>query len=597
MLPANAQAFTINSPGSNLNVFISEYDGYHWTPTRWMQLEANRSATVRTSYPAIALANYIGLPLTITAPAGTIIGGTSATMSLPFPAITGTSWQCTNCVDFMNAVSNAVAGDEIVLQDGTYALSNNLAYSSFTANNSAGNRGFEGVTFRSYSGNRTNCIISRSANTNGGWTMDQRGGKGYPVYFKDLTFSENCTAVTQSNLMRFYDGSVWMQNVRVTGTNLYDTDGEGVLYCQNLSNNDTQNVYYLFCQFDNQSGRLLNLSGFQTNGPTGIGSTNYGTKQIICTDVFTGGTTADYHNVIVAYPITVGIYGGNIYDTQQYISTAAYNSTVGFFFTSFPQAGTTARSKNEISGGNLFACNWTSYSGYVSPNGTNEANAQSSYLLFNSFSQANGGSGSFYVFSESNNITALHNRFLLASGAGLVLRYNGATFNWNIVTNNTGGYGIRSYSFTAGGSPSTTQPLVAFGNTFDHCGTAIYSTNNEWNSYFTNNATTKCGTSMNTSPAGAAVMSSDFNTWNQTVAAAYQVNANDITDANAALDANYFPIAGGNCDGNGATNIVDYVGDSDPYGLVLIYKPTRVSRGARERPAVYPGAVLYPDIW
>ena len=419
-------------------------------------------------------------------------------------------------------------------------------------------------------------------------------GTGKTTWFKDLTLDQSCTSATDAttNGMRFYDCSVTMQNVRVTGTNLIDTDGEAVFYCRNLTNGTTSNIDYLYCQFDNQSGRLLNFSGFQTNSPTGAGSTNYGTKRVICTDVFSSGTTAGRHSIIVAYPVTVSIYGGSVYDSPAYASTTGYNSILGFFFTTFPAGTTTARSLNKIVGGSMFACDWISWGGQIEPSGDNMANNVLSYYLFNTFRQGT-ASGGFTIFgaTATGGYTVEHNFFTMLTGKPLVCQYSGITFAWNIVTN--AGFGIQNYSYNG----SLTNPVNAYGNTFDKCTTAIYSTNTAFVVTLRNNAAKVSTTSINTDANGMSVINSDYNVFDPTVSGSYVAGAHDTTGVDAALDSNYFPTSSGNCDGTGDTSIVDYVGGSDLYGLPLFYKSSRLSRGARENPAVYSEAVLYPDIW
>ncbi|MDP2989201.1 MAG: hypothetical protein Q8O57_01380, partial [Kiritimatiellota bacterium] len=81
VLPAPGAAFQINADGSERDVFISEYDGVQWTPLRWVKLPAGNAVKVRCNYQQIALANYAGAALNITAPAGSSIGGKMARMS------------------------------------------------------------------------------------------------------------------------------------------------------------------------------------------------------------------------------------------------------------------------------------------------------------------------------------------------------------------------------------------------------------------------------------------------------------------------------------------------------------------------------------
>jgi hypothetical protein len=590
-LPSNARAFSIVADGNERNIFISEYDGNSWTPARWLKIEVARNVTVRTSYRKIALANYDGASVSITAPRGTVIGGSSAEMSLFFPAITGKTISVTNHADFNSAVEEAVAGDEIVLEDGTLALTNRLGHGSFTANIAAGNRGFEGITFRSRSGNPTNCIIARSGDTNGSWIFDQRENTGKATYFKDLTFDQSCTEMTEAttNGMRFYNGNFVMQNCHIRGTNLVDTDGEAVLYFQTSVNNTSNVIQLLNCHYYNQSGRMLCMTGLQTNSPTGAGSTNLGRRIVVNCHAYQGGTNPAYHNLAMFYPISVGIYGGTYYDSPQLVAENGYNCSAAFYFSKFPQTTNTARSKNEVRSLSMFGCLWTGYAGSgIQPIGTGQPDKLESFTLFNSFQQEN--LGTLFLFRLYTNITVAHNILRLKTGYGFFNNCAGWTIVGNILTN--AAYGFRATDFLG----SSTNDCFLLNNTLDKCSTAIYSTNNAYRSHFTNNAASGSTAGFSTTADGMATITADYNVFDPTTAG-YVAGAHDITNANAAFDANYFPTASGNCDGNGDTNAVDYVGSSDPYGLTLIYLPTRVSRGAREIPAVYANAVLLPDLW
>lgn len=589
-LPANARAFSIAATSTNLDLFIAEYDGSAWTPLRWIRTETGRATTVRTSYRKIALANYAGTAVSVTGPLGTVIGGTSVPMSLTFPAITGTSRSVNDVATLKTAIAAAVAGDEIVLDDATYALDVNLTHGSFTANEAAGNIGFEGITFRSASGNRAACIISRSADNTGGWIMDQRNSTGKTTYFKDLTFDETCVASSDAGAygLRFNACSVTMQNCRITGINLKDSDGEGVLYFMAYSSNLVNNISLLNCQFDTQSGRLLNFSGCQT-----LASTNYGTRQVISTDVFTGGTTAGLHHVIAIYNIAVGIYGGLIYDTQQYAVGVGYRGAPHFFFTQFPQAATTARSVNTIVGSTLFGCNWTTYAGALSPSDVaDRANSQATWYWNNYLRQINASAG-FQMLGGTASVgyEAGANIVIMNLGQFAWLANSGSTFINNIFQN--AGYVFRNVAYTG----AKTQPLVSLWNTASNSTVvAIMSTNNQFAVNLTNNATVTSATSISTDVNGMAVIAGDYNVFDPTVTG-YVAGAHDITNANAAIDTSGFPTASGNCDAVGANAAVDWVGGSDPFGLVTIYGPSQCSIGARAIPKIYAGAILYPEIW
>lgn len=577
-LPSNAHSFIINSDGTERNVFLSEFDGYQWTPLRWLKLEASRSATVRTSYRKIALANYDGATLSITAPAGSTVGGTMSTMSLTFPTITGTSRAVSTVAELKTAIAAAVAGDEIVLADGTYAMDVNIAHTSFTANEVAGKIGFEGITFRSASGDRDAVVISRSSDTTGGWIMDQRGNTGLSACFKNLTFDGTASGAIDATLygVQIYDQNILMQNVRFTGSGPV-ADGMGNLYFRQLADSDPVNISLLNCEFDGQRGRMLNFCGYQSVSPT----TNPGTRRAINCTVHNGSTTAGIALGIAHYYVSSEIYGGSFYDSQASVFTGGNGGSNYFFFTNFPQTNTTARSGNAMSSSSLFGVNWSnpSVSGITMSNFT--------YAVFcyltNTVNQA------CTVFLTPYAAPIAHNFFAFTSGTAFQATTGSELFLGNIVRN-----GAKA-AYASGYTGSLTDSINVKNNTATLCKASTFDSQlTNVPSFWINNVG-KGNTVRDIYSPSMVNVTGDYNVFKTVLN--YVPGAHDTTGADAAIDANYFPTASGNCDGNGDTSVVDYVGGSDPWGLVLVYKPSRVSRGAREIPAVYSGATLYPDIW
>jgi hypothetical protein len=429
--------------------------------------------------------------------------------------------------------------------------------------------------------------------------MDCRNGSHATTYFKDLTFNENCPASTNTDAalygLRWGDCNVTMQNVRITGTNLIDTDAEGVLYCKNATNLFSQNNTFLNCQWDNQTGRMCNFSGVQN-----LGSASPGRRICVSCNVTNGSTTSANANCIFLYE-NVEFYGGMVQDNQQYAAQGGYTGDKAFFFTSFPLAVSNARSNNRIDAVSMFGCEYVAFtSGGV--NGSDVTNNNTySWYFFNQFKQAS-GSGGQAIFSEASGRTNIpvtlidHNRFTMSLGQSMFMEWSGEIFRWNIVTNCT--HGIDSFSQVGVSTNQFTNNVI--GNTFIGCTTPGALDLQQTNGFIImkNNACKANTTSINITPATMALVTTDYNVLDPTVDADFVAGAHDTTGSDAGLTSNtLFPTSSGNCDGNGDTSVSDYSGDSDPFGLVLIYKPTRVSRGARDIAAVYSGAVLYPDLW
>jgi hypothetical protein len=115
--------------------------------------------------------------------------------------------------------------------------------------------------------------------------------------------------------------------------------------------------------------------------------------------------------------------------------------------------------------------------------------------------------------------------------------------------------------------------------------------------WVTNNATKTSSTSVSITPSYANTnIFCAYNVLDASVDADYVAGAGDVTGSDAELDARLFPTASGNADSTGTPSL-GYVGDSDPFGYVWIYKLGVTSKGARTRPAIISGAQLYPDVW
>jgi hypothetical protein len=92
-------------------------------------------------------------------------------------------------------------------------------------------------------------------------------------------------------------------------------------------------------------------------------------------------------------------------------------------------------------------------------------------------------------------------------------------------------------------------------------------------------------------------MTRSYNTLDPAVSGFYSLGAGDLTNTDAALDSRFFPLAAGNCDGNGDPAATAWVGGTDFEGYPLRLATSVIDRGARCRPRIIPAAELFPDLW
>lgn len=556
ILPSNTRAFKINSDGTERDVFIKEYDGSSWTPTRWLRLEAARSVTVRTSYRKIALANYAGATLSVSGALGTVIGGASTSMSLSIPAPTGTTYAVSDDPSMSNALKFAVSGDLIQIAVGATPITSNIVAASFIANVAAGRKGAEGIIFQGAATDyETLCPIV------GSWSLIQTGAAGY-TYFKDLKF--DFTGVASG--FSLAAGKFKFEHVRMTGV----ASSSIATFDFGPSATDTLQLDCLRCQFDTGSEDLINGTGNTANAGSLC-------RFIDCTGYTAGPATGD--QVITTHSgLPVSFYGGTFSDAK--VSTMASDSTAGAVFYAFFTTLTAGARNNAIQNVNLFGCNWTT--------DKNDSVNPATYCVCSRLSSSWGG-----IFRSGTTSDIRHS---CATVSGIAQRvwfssYAAANCRFNIFSGGT----VATVQISNSGGAVGTDEII--NNTFISCPIAMGLYDTTMAGAVTNNACKTSGTSMDCVAGSDAIMTKGYNTLDPTVNAAYTPGTGDTTNADAALDSNYIPTASGNCDGTGDPTAVNWVGDTDPFGLVLIYKSSRISRGAREIPAIYSSAFLYPDIW
>jgi hypothetical protein len=545
-------AFTIVSNKTDMPIFLSEYDGEKWSPLRWIIMETNGFINVQCSYREIAIANYYGSPLQIIAPTGSIIGGNYSKMSI-VPK-NPPNWICFNTNDFQYAITNCVAGDTIGLMDGYYALTINPVDSSFSSNANAGWSGMEGVTIRGLSGNRDACVLGGAATNLGVWTVSSGGH--LVASFCDLTFD-----ITNSIRTATLQTGNWrLENVRFTGTNMVAGGGDTV-DISDVGGTASIHADLLYCRADTSSQDLFNFNGSSS-----------GYIRLVCCIGIQPGDGAGSQCITSHSTLPVEVYGG-FYGTGGVSNAVPFASgsdaaPLFLFFIKQPISN--------VGGMNQSLCAFGCDIGETFAQNTVQPLVSGGYILFCKIGQQNG-------------ISCDHSRlFNKAVGNRTIWPRSGRhSFSGNIVTSL--GTGLVNRFSSGVGTNSITQ------NTFVQCATGVDAEDTQLTLWWTNNVCySNTSTMILSTTQTNGLFFSDFNTIDKSVSN-YLPGANDLTNTPAALNNRLFPISGGSCDTNGATST--FVGDSDPFGYVLIYQTNMVPRGARARAGVFPGSALYPDLF
>lgn len=568
-LAAAGSAFQLADTSTSELVFIREYDGSNWTPTRWVRKQSGRATTVRCTYQQIALATRNGATLSIAAPTGAVIGGTSADMVNPhLPAVTGTVHAADTVAEFKTAIAAAVAGDAIELATGSYALDVTISHLSFVANHGVGGRiGMEGITIRGATGDPADVIITGDGvSTNGTWSV--LGGATSFAALRDLTFNFSAINARFSVL----GGRLATQDVVMAGPASATTD---VFAFEATAAPIIIEALRHTCQ--NGSDDLFNGNGDVTN--------NSGSRCrfVNCTASVAGPGNSAFQCLTTHNGLPIEWYGGLLEDA--FTNIAAPDATTSPIYLFFAQCGKGARDSGLLNT-TLFACD---VDGRITSSFGAETGSYFSHISFGATMAAANG-----AFRNMSGI-AEHNYLVSLSGSGRALHnsnasgsYDGARYN----VFNDFSEGVRFNDSAGAGGTSTTK-----GNTFISCTTALAIGDNNLLTQARNNVTKGSTTGVNVTATSMANLTTDYNTIDPTIDADYVAGANDLVAGDAALDAFYFPTAAGNCDGNGDATLEDFIGDSDPWGYVRVYKSDRVSRGARDIPAIYSGAYLQPDLF
>lgn len=572
-LSASGSAFQLADTSTNELVFIREFDGVSWTPTRWVRKQSGRATTVRCTYLQVALATLDGATLSIAAPPGTTIGGTSHLVTNPFmPVATGTTRNVTNVATFKTAIAAAVAGDEIVLAAGTYAMDIPISNSTFVANNTVNGRvGFGGILIRGGTGNKADVILTgNGTGTNGTWLME-----GDAVSFagmRDLSF--DCTGVAIQ--MRTTGGKVAYQDIALSGIAI--APAEALLSFDCITHAST--IEALRVTATDSINDCVDGSGDTPGSANCLASR---ARFVNCTAVRPQPNNQNNQCISTHFGFAMEWYGGLISDALNNAAAPdALASGQYLFFTTVTKGSHSSGLDNCY----LFGCDIEGATFQASKIGGDGGawfnrisfDPTTTNAVFQDVTQA----VEHNVLTCSTSATGAHGaRSLNSSGTTDGFRYNVLSGFANAI--DTGG------SSSIGGSTAYHGNTI-FGNSV---GARLEDTHLVM--ALRNNACKTNGTGIY-APVITS-LTTDYNTIDPTIAGLFVAGAHDLIAGDAALDASLFPTASGNCDGNGDTALEDFIGDSDPWGFVRVYLASRVSRGARDRAAMHAGAYLYPDLF
>jgi len=563
-LPAGERQYELVGSGTERIVFVSEYDGTTWSPARWLRLPASGSVRLHATFGQIALANYDGATVSVNGPTGTVIGGTSASASLTFPSVTGTTRNVTSVAELKTAIGAAVAGDEIVLASGTYALDVNITAASFTANNGVGGRiGAEGILIRGATTDRTLYVISCAANGQGDWNLNQSGAT-LRTGFKDLTFTfggSNTAAFTTTR------GRFSVQNCRFTGTIGASLD------CFNGIGSTTTNGLYLDCYQVQADTSIADCWNFND------GNTTANRVRLIDCIGHTSGAASSDQCVTTHNGLPISLYGGHYYNSHTNVMANGGPGIVPTTHCFFVRVSRSAR-QGTTTNVSAYGCRLeqpaTSIIGWVASLysvatyaelGTREASNNNAAYEGNLFNNA-GAIGSYYAYFPNVSTTTTFERNVCTA------------FSIGIRMDNGAGPGVMSanrnslIANTLGCSKTTTWTSTLLGNV----------------------SKDSVNQGMSITATGMANTVANYNVWDPPADADYVNGANDVS-AEAGLDASYLPTAAGNCDGTGDPAGMDWVGGTDYVGFLLEISSVTRDRGARCRPRIISNAELTPDIW
>lgn len=557
-------------------VFVrGSLDGTTWTPSRAYWLPASGTLTVYCPYKLVALGNYAGVTVSVTAGAGATVGGTSGTQRLQNQfALTGTQRSVTTVAEFKTAVAAAVSGDEIVLAAGTYTLDVAITQASFTANNGVGGRvGAEGIRIRGATGTRGDAIVTgNGVSTNGNWSLTQTGATGR-TWFEDMTFSFAAIAAG----MDLIAGKYSCRNVNWTGASSNADDS--ISFAGNASG--AIDAEFVLCNAASSGQDCWNGDGnAATNAACNV-------RLVNCTGDTAGANSND--QVLTSHNgLPVSIYGATYTNAvANVVSPDAATTPVHCLYCTF---GPGAREAG-LKWCNLFMCvaevkaSNTVFpgqaNGYVAGNRITATGFISSTSLFRS---ASGTAIPATTTIEGNwlySASATGRAYFASVGAS-------APFRRNVVVGfNTDAVRVANYS------AGSTTAIAIGANTLVTCGATV----NDASVPVTlrgNAFTSPSGTQLT---AGGATTTGNYQTYRSQ--SGYTAGANDTAGSNAAVDATtYVPTASGNVDaGTGDGTTFPEAGGLDYRSFAWVYAAGSPPRGAVGRPVRDTAYSLLPAGW
>lgn len=575
------QAFRI-SHTSEIVVYVSENSGSAWTPPRMVVVPANTPIAVRATYKEIALANYAGTALSVTAPTGATIGGTSAAMTLGIVA-TGTTYNVAagNEADFRAKLGLAVAGDEVVLPAGTYTLTAAITATTFAANHGT-NIGSSGVIIRGATGNRADVVIK--PNTGVDQWLCNNGAGTLPAAVKDLTI--DCSGTDSG--CRWFGGKWRLQNLRIFGPQT----GSQVYPLLQLGPSDTGPQDLLALD--------VLVEDALDDGVSGIGyisSTHVSTSSIRFVRSISrrSGTTNDNMQCWTTHNgLAIETWGSTGSDAR--LNVCATGSESGSLFHHFFSTFTPGSRRCGMRDSTYFFCNWT---------GGNQAD--DIRMKFGGTAYMIGGVYTNTLLTSTNQITTFlgtasqpqTGRVMAARfvgpgsvGRGIFTITGGAELWFNVLTGL--GEGIRNSSYSSG----STGPTLVYNNTLSGCTTAFALSDTTTTLTIVGNATRGSTTGINTTAAQQANTTNSYNVIDPTIDADFVAGTGDVVSGDAAVSTtDWFPTAAGNADDTGSPTVHDWIGGIDIWGFPAIYKAGVSPKGARSLPVIRASQEMYPDFW
>lgn len=569
-------AFILESDGTERPVFISEYDGAAWTPVRFVILPASTDIKVRCTYKQIAIANEAATAISITAPTGATIGGTSSTMAFDQVA-TGLTYNVSNLLTLVVAMATAVAGDEIVLASGTYDFTTGVDVTSslFNANELLGNQGAEGIIIRSATGDPADVTIIPN-NTTDGWNLNQVGASQYTL-IKGITFNISGVAAYIRNI----GGKFRWQDCRITGNSTSTT-------APSFEMNSASGALMLDAlrvQADDSAEDC-----FDGNGTGSDSGTTSIIRLVKCVG-FDSGTTNDNQQVLTTHQgQRIEVYGGEFYDARLYvIETDSNAASIVHLFFSYVHDGSAGR-RGQIGSSTCFFM-------YSDSSAADQLGIKNGGYSIGTKATRDGFISSSPVFrftgtSNPQDIILFSNRIIINTGRGFHPSLGAGEYAFNVISGAAEGFRINDAASLQSNSNFRNNTVVS-------CTTAFSMGDADMVCDLRNNATSTNTNSVAGVTAGAvaASITSNYNHWDPTCDPDLTLGANDSTSGNAAVDSNAFPTDGGNCDQNGDGSIYDWANGGDVWNFPLIYKTGVVCKGARQIPEIVANADVFPPYW